>query len=125
VPSGTSKAILVLSGIVLLGAGIVAWERQTWLQDMSKQCASAQPLVQRRASREQVLQAIGRPSSEHSVSDLPPLLRRFDSTPPKRENLEQNLRGSNTLLLYSESNSMMFVYLDGQAQAIQAACFLQ
>jgi len=114
----------VLGGVVLF-IGVALWYRHAWLQEMHAQCASATPFVDRHAEREQVIGTLGEPSSEHSASDLAWLTRAFGEGSPKTAALQANLRGATALLLYSRSNSVMFVYLDGEKRAIKAECFLQ
>ena len=113
-----------VGGVVLL-IGVALWYRHGWLQEMHGQCASAAPSVDRHAQREQVIGALGEPSSEHDASDLTGLSHAFGETSPKAAALRMNLRGATTLLLYSRSNSVMFVYLDGAGSATKAECFLQ
>ena len=113
-----------LAGLLVL-VGVAAWHRQEWRQEMHAQCAAASPLVNRHAQREDVIDILGRPSSEHAASELADLAHAFGEDSPKAAALRANLRGSNTLLLYSRSNSVMFVYLGGDKRTIGAECFLQ
>ena len=113
-----------VTGILLVLLGYMVFERQRWLREARTQCAAAEPLVGRRAARADVILALG-PAREYQAADLAELLEEFARTSPKGEDLASDLSTGSTLLLYSGSNSLMFLYLDDQHRASLAHCFLQ
>jgi hypothetical protein len=118
---------VLLVSIVLLTA-IAAFgvhERRRWLRDADALCEAAAPLVQNRAPREAILYTIGSPSGEYGSAKVTSLIDKFGVSSEKGRDLASNLKAQSRLLLYSRSNSVMFVYVDGQSHAVRAQCFLQ
>jgi hypothetical protein len=114
------------AAIAGLGLLMFAWlERRGWVREMEAQCKSMQPLLARGAGRDEVVGSIGAPSSDNGAGDLAWLTEQFESTRPKLASIERNVHGSTRVLIYSRSNSIMFVYVDGTAKAVGAECFLQ
>jgi hypothetical protein len=64
-------------------------------------------------------------TAEHSASELASLEHAFGRASSKTASLRRQLEGSDTVLIYSESNSIMFVFLDRGVSARSAECFLQ
>lgn len=121
------KAAITLAGILLTAAFAVAyWEASRWRREREAQCAAARPLVQAQRGRDAFLNLRDRPPSQHSAVDAGQLARAFEGSSDKKvENIRQHLRGPNTVLVFSESRSVMFVYFDERGKAFRADCFLQ
>jgi len=65
------------------------------------------------------------PPAEYSSADAEWLGREFGQSSDKRTSLREHLRGANRVLVFSESNSIMLVYVDEESKAFRAECFLQ
>ena len=121
-----TRPVLLVSIVLLTGVAAVAVrERWRWLGEPDAQCEAARPLVQERASRDAILHGIEGLSGEYGSADARWLITQFGERSDKGRDIASNLTGSNRLLLYSRSNSVMFVYLDDHSRAIRAQCFLQ
>jgi hypothetical protein len=77
--------------------------------------------------REEVVGRLGAPSVEDGFEDLPELEKQFGSaqTTEKTRDLRQQLQQQERVMIYSRSNSIMFLYLDAKGRASHASCFLQ
>ena len=103
-----------IAGAVLLAITIllVTWERSKWIQQRNAQCDSAAPLIRDTASRQQITDALGKPSSEYGREDWPDIERHFSTAQQgdKLRDISQRLHDRGRLLVYSRSNSIMFLY---------------
>jgi hypothetical protein len=102
------------------------WEAWRWRRDRDAQCAAAEPLVAARAGLDE-LRGLrpGRPPGEHSGHDVSQLIREFGASAEESESIRRNLHANGRVLEFSESNSVMLIYVDQQSRAARAECFLQ
>jgi hypothetical protein len=120
-----SKWFIYVIGVLVATVGLVGLvERSRWIREKDALCAGAKPLVDRRAPKDDVFRLLGQ-TDEHRASELASLEAAFDRASPKAESLRHQLQGSDTVLVYSQSNSIMFVFLDRGVTARSAECFLQ
>ena len=67
----------------------------------------------------------GRPPGEYSAEGASQLVRAFGASSDKGESIRKNVRDGGRVLVFSDSNSVMLVYVDHQSTAVRAECFLQ
>jgi hypothetical protein len=114
-------------GIALVGmAAFAGWEAWRWRRERDAQCAAVQPLIASRA-RLGDLRTLrpGRPPGEYSAEGTAQLIRAFGASSDKGESIRRNIRDGGRVLVFSESNSVMLVYMDHESTAVRAECFLQ
>jgi hypothetical protein len=118
------RAVWVLLIAVLLFVAIAFGYRWQWLSEARAQCSAAEPLIAVRASEEQIVRSIGKPSGAAlSRGDWGEIHREFAG--PKEADIQERLPQGGSVLVYSKSNSIMFVYLDADGKARDVRCFLQ
>jgi hypothetical protein len=117
-----AAAIFIVCAFAAVAA-LIAWERSKWVHERDAQCASASPLVTKRAMKQDVLIALGPATSEYGFADRSKIAKQF--APQQAADIQQRLNERDRLMVYSQSNSMMFVYLDQDDRAVHASCFLQ
>ena len=118
--------VLVIGIAILLAATVIIfWERSQWTRDRDAQCEAVQPLVAAHAQKNDLFKAIGAPTSEEGLADWSRIEKAFGGNNSKIADIKQHLREGGRLLIYSRSNSIMFVYLDSDGRAVHASCFLQ
>ena len=115
----TAAAALV--GVLVAFAG---WHQYQMRAKVTAACQQAQPLVERRAERREVLQLLG-PGTEYGAADLPSLARAFASPPHEGASLHRHLQGSNKVVIYSTNDYIRFVHLDGAGRVVEVECFQQ
>lgn len=108
---------------VLLLLVIALSYRHQWNREARAQCDAAQPLVAATATREQVERSIGAPTVAYGREDLTEIHRHFAG--PKEADIQAKLPEGGRVLVYSKSNSIMFVYLTSDGKACDMRCFLQ
>jgi hypothetical protein len=124
--SRTIRAAFVTGTAIILSAGaFAAWEALRWRRERDAQCNSAMPLVQSHARLSELRALRERPPSEYRSEDATHLLRIFSESSDKGLSILTHLRDGNGVLVFSESNSIMFIYTDGEGKAFRAECFLQ
>ena len=116
-----ASSVVLLAGIAAVGV----YERESWLRQVRAQCQAAAPLVQQHAPRQTILNVLGAEAGEYDPAQAAWLIAQFGASSPKGRDLAASLTGSSRVLVYSQSNSVMFVYLDAQLRATRAQCFLQ
>jgi len=117
----------IIFGIGALAAvvGLVSLaERSQWIRERDALCASAKPLVEHRAPKDDVFRRLGQ-TDEYGAPELGPLERAFGSGSPKAKTLRSHVHDPDTVLVYSQSNSIMFVFMERGVSARSAECFLQ
>ena len=119
------KWIIFGVGALVAAVGLLSLaERSRWIRERDALCASAKPLVDRRAPKDDVFRLLGQ-TNEYRASELESLESAFERGSPKANRLRSQLQGADSVLVYSQSNSVMFVFLDRGASARSAECFLQ
>lgn len=110
-------------GVLLLAL----WERSQWTKESDQQCDAAKPLTEAKAGKDVLVRHLGPPLNEYLRTDWPPLDRHFGSEQNgmKLRDIDQWLQPHGSLLISSSSNSILFIYLDSDANAFRASCFLQ
>ncbi len=83
------------------------------------------PFVRVNAQKQDVVQKLGKPSVEYGRADWPTIEKEFGTVEEKARDIDQWLREEGRLLVYSRSNSIMFVYFDKESKASHVSCFLQ
>jgi hypothetical protein len=122
------KSAGILIGVFIATAvGFVIWERSRWTKERGAQCASAQPLISASAPKQRVFEVLGRASLEYGRADWAEIEKHFGSAQQgeKVNDISSRLHDRGRLLVYSRSNSIMFLYLDPAGRASHASCFLQ
>jgi len=119
------KTVVICSAVIITAVvSMIAWERSTWTRERDAQCKAVEPLVTARATRQQILDAIGQ-AAEFELTDWSRIEEQFGGTATKMTDIKQRLRERGRLMVYSQSNSIMFIYLDSDGRALHASCFLQ
>ena len=121
------KAAITLAGIVLtLSFAVAYWQAVSWRRARDAPCAAARPLVDHGQGREAFLKLRDRPPAEYSAADAERLARTFDKTADATaRKIREHLRGEHTVLVFSESSSIMLVYFDARGRAYRADCYHQ
>ena len=60
-----------------------------------------------------------------SYQEVPKLVRMFGASSEEAESINRNLHPGQQVVVYSESNSVMLIFLDSEGRAFRAECFLQ
>jgi hypothetical protein len=119
------RRALISVGLVILGlGGYAASESLRWRREANAQCQAAKPLVESRAGINE-LSRLGRNPGVSSYEEAPTLVRMFGASSEEAESIGRNLRPGQRVVVYSESNSVMLVFLDSEGRAFRAECFLQ
>ena len=119
------RALAFVTLVVFGLMGVAMLEGARWRREANAQCQDAKPLVAAHAGLSE-LRRIGRgPSTESSFEESGNLVRQFGAESDKAGSIGRNLRQGQRVLVYSESNSVMLVYLDAEGKAFRAECFLQ
>jgi len=116
-------ASMVMAVVALYAAALVFW----WLHQgraMYAECAASQKLVDRNASREELIKAFGQ-TWEYGVADLQSLERYWRSNTSHMESIRRGVHGKARLLLYSNNVSIRFIFLDEGGRATHQECFAQ
>jgi hypothetical protein len=118
---------MVVAGVIVGAVGLVTWERSKWLRERDAQCASARALIAAATQKDRVIDTLGKPSTEYGRTDWSEIERHFAGTrqDDKLADIRERLHHQGRLLVYSRSNSIMFLYLNSQGRASHASCFLQ
>jgi hypothetical protein len=66
-----------------------------------------------------------RPPGEYSWEDSSSLIKEFGASAEESESIRRHLTNGRSVLVFSESNSVMLVYMDEDSRALRAECFLQ
>ena len=121
------RALIALASLTATAAAIVIWERSKWTHERDAQCASASSLIAAGAPRHQIIEVLGNASVEYRRSEWPEIERHFGGAPEteKLRDIRHRLDDRGRLLVYSRSNSIMFLYLNAEGRALHASCFLQ
>jgi hypothetical protein len=123
------KRIAIAAGMMLVVAAAMAiWQRSAWIKEMETQCESATPLVSAGTVRNDLIRKLGNPSVEYGYADWPVIERNFgsqDAESAKTSDIRRWLQERGRLMVYSRSNSIMFLYLDADGKASHVSCFLQ
>jgi|ERR671922_1349987 hypothetical protein len=122
------RVLMFAVGLMILGIAAVAWERSRWLREMREQCDAAQPLLSVSANRDDVIRKLGSPSVEYTHRDWSTIERNFgnrDGSTDKIRDIREKLRDDGRMMVYSRSNSIMFMYFDNNGQVGSVSCFLQ
>jgi hypothetical protein len=121
------RAAIAVAVLIATAAGLVIWERSKWTQDRDVQCVAARPLIGAAGPRQQVIDVLGKPSIEYGRADWPEIVKQFGSAQKgdKLRDINERLSDHGRLLVYSRSNSIMFLYLDAGGRTSHASCFLQ
>jgi hypothetical protein len=124
---GVVSVVGVATACLALVVGSAYWYRAKWLSEAETLCRGADELVESRASRQKVVAELGVPSTEFGPQDWSSIERAFGSASggAKVADVKKRLEPSGRLLVYSTSNAVMFVYLNGNQQITHASCFLQ
>ena len=118
--------IATVTIVIVVGASFMGWEALRWRRERDAQCAAALPLVKAGAGIDRIRQLRTRPPGEYTTADAALLADQFKSASDgKAESIQTNLRAGNRVAIFSESNSIMFVYFNEQGRAFAAECFLQ
>ena len=121
------KAAITLAGIVLtISFAVAYWQAASSRRVREAQCAAARPLVAEGKGRDAFQRLRERPPSEYSARDAEQLARTVaGGSDHTARNIREHLRGRNSVLVFSESDSIMFVYFDERGRAFRADCFLR
>jgi hypothetical protein len=116
----------VIFGAVLLAAVIVlaVSQRLKWARDRDAQCETARPLIAAGAPRDQVVDTIGS-AAEFTLADWSEIERQFGGHAKAMTDIRQRLQERGRVIVYGQSNSIMFVYFNSEGRASHASCFLQ
>jgi hypothetical protein len=84
-------------------------------------------LITGAATKPQVVDALGDASVEYTRADWTEIEKHFGATQnsEKASDISRWLHERGRLLVYSRSNSIMFLYLSPDGRASHASCFLQ
>ena len=106
---------------------LILLERSIWTRDRDTQCEAAQPLIAAGVHKQRVLDTIGQASVEYALTDWPEIEKHFGSDPnrAKMTDIKHRLHERGRLMVYSRSNSIMFVYMSSDGRALHASCFFQ
>ena len=122
----SSLRVILTAAAALVGVFVafVGWYQYQMRAKVTAACQEAQPLVERRAERREIVQVLG-PGTEYGAADLPSLARSFASPPHEGASLQRHLQGSNKVVIYSTNDYIRFVHLDGAGRAVEVECFQQ
>jgi hypothetical protein len=113
--------------IAALAIGLLAMvvKRWQWKRESAALCATAQPLVGKAATEDEVAATFG-DSSRFRQGDWPAIEHNFGSASgEKTGDIKRHLGPDETLRVFSRSNAMLFVYFGSNGRAKAASCFLQ
>ena len=117
------KAAWALLIAVLALLAIALGYRHQWQREARAQCNAVQPLVAATATKEQIERSIGTPTVAYGREDSVEIHRHFGG--PKEADIQAKLPEGGRVLVYSKSNSIMFVYIGADGKARDLRCFLQ
>jgi len=109
--------------VVLIAAGL--WESLRWRRERNAQCAAMTPLVNGRATIDEIRRLPAGPPVEYSGRQADAVIRNFGPQSDKGRSVSKYLIRGRKALLFPENNSVMLVYFDEDGRAFRAECFLQ